>query len=140
MKTQRWLGLAGALLVGLVPMALAQTADDAFGVWKHPENGSHVEMYKCGDGLCAKIVKVADGQKTDDKNPDAGKRGRPIVGLVIMQGAKRSGDKGWSGSLYNRADGGTYAGKITVKSKDQIDLSGCTAVVLCKTVTWSRVN
>lgn len=132
--------LAAAMLLGLTQAALAQSADDAFGVWRHPENGSHVEIYKCGDGLCAKIAKVTDGQKTDDKNPDAAKRARPIVGLVIMQSAKKSGDNAWSGSLYNRADGGTYAGKITVKSKDQIDLSGCTAVVLCKTVTWSRVK
>ncbi len=132
--------IAAAVLLGMVQAASAQSADDAFGIWRHPENGSHVEIYKCGEGLCAKIAKVTDGQKTDDKNPDAAKRARPIVGLVIMQGAKKSGDKAWSGALYNRADGGTYAGTITVKGKDQIDLAGCTAVVLCKTVTWSRVK
>ena len=63
--------------------AYAQTAEDAFGVWENPENKSHTEFYKCGDNVCAKIVKVADGQKTDDKNPDPAKRSRPIVGLVI---------------------------------------------------------
>jgi uncharacterized protein (DUF2147 family) len=118
----------------------AQTADDAFGIWRHPENGSHVEMYKCGANLCAKIVKVVDGQKTDDKNPDAAKRSRPVVGLVIMSGAKKTGSASWAGSLYNRADGGTYSGTITVKNKDAIDLAGCTAVVLCKTLTWTRVK
>lgn len=132
------LGLAGLLALG--GDATAQTAEDAFGIWQHPENGSHIELYACGSELCAKITKIADGQKFDDKNPDATLRKRPIVGLVIMQGAKRSGPTGWSGSLYNRADGGIYAGTIKVKSKDQIDLSGCTAVVICKTVTWSRVK
>lgn len=119
---------------------MAQTAEDAFGIWRHPENGSHVEMYKCGAGLCAKIVKVVDGQKTDDKNPDAAKRSRPIVGLVIMTGAAKSGSSDWKGQLYNRADGGTYSGTLTVKSKNAIDLTGCTAAVFCKTVTWTRVN
>ena len=128
------------LAVVVAGPAAAQSADDAFGVWKHPENGSHVEMYKCGADLCAKIVKVIDGQKTDDKNPDAGKRARPIEGLVIMSQAKKSGDSSWSGTLYNRADGGNYSGKITVKSKNAIDLAGCTAIVLCKTVTWTRVK
>ena len=137
-KFTNFVAIAG--LFALAQPAFGQTADDAFGTWKHPENGSHVEMYKCGDALCAKIVKVTDGQKTDDKNPDAAKRNQPVVGLVIMQGAKRSGAKDWKGALYNRADGGTYAGTISVKSKDQIDLSGCTAVVICKTVTWSRVK
>ena len=68
--------------------------------------------------LCAKIVKVTDGQKTDDKNPDAAKKTRPIVGLVIMEGAKKSGDNKWAGTLYNRADGKSYSGTLTVKSKN----------------------
>jgi uncharacterized protein (DUF2147 family) len=120
--------------------AQAQTAEDAFGVWRHPENGSHVEMYKCGGGLCARIAKVVDGQKTDDKNPDAAKRSRPVVGLVIMSGAKKTGEGTWAGSLYNRMDGKTYSGSISVKSKNAIDLSGCSMGIFCKTVTWTRVR
>ncbi len=134
-------GIVAMSLIGVAAtVATAQTAEDAFGTWRHPENGSHVEMYKCGDGLCAKISKVVDGQKTDDKNPDAAKKTRPIVGLVIMSGAKKTGANEWKGQLYNRADGGTYSGTLSVKSKSSIDLSGCTAVVLCKTTTWTRVG
>lgn len=130
---------ATALTLGTTA-ATAQTAEDAFGTWRHPENGSHIDLYKCGANLCAKIAKVVDGQKTDDKNPDASKRNRPIVGLVIMSGAQKSGANTWKGQLYNRADGGMYSGTLTVKSKNALDLSGCTAVVLCKTTTWTRVN
>lgn len=129
---------AGTLL--LCTMAYAQTAEDAFGVWLNPENKSHTEFYKCGDGLCAKIVKNVDGQKTDDKNPDASKRNRPIVGLVIMQGAKKTGANKWAGTLYNRADGKSYSGTLTVKSKDAVELAGCVAVVFCKTTSFSRVR
>jgi len=120
--------------------ASAQKAEDALGVWLHPDNGSNVEFYKCGEGVCGKIVKVTDGQKTDDKNPDPAKKNRPIVGLVIMQGAKKTGDNKWAGTLYNRENGKSYAGTVTVKSKNALDLSGCVAAVLCKTVTWTRVK
>jgi uncharacterized protein (DUF2147 family) len=119
---------------------LAQTADDAIGVWENPENKSHTEFYKCGDGVCGKIVKVVDGQKTDDKNPDPAKQKRPIVGLVIMQGAKKTGANKWSGTLYNRADGKEYSGTVTVKTKNTLDLSGCVAAVFCKTTTFTRVK
>jgi uncharacterized protein (DUF2147 family) len=135
-----------AIAAGLATFALiatpvlAQTADDAIGVWENPENKSHTEFYKCGDGVCGKIVKVVDGQKTDDKNPDPAKQKRPIVGLVIMQGAKKTGANKWSGTLYNRADGKEYAGTVTVKSKNSLDLSGCVAAVFCKTVTFTRVK
>jgi uncharacterized protein (DUF2147 family) len=136
----RLAALAIAATVVLPGRSSAQTAEDAFGVWRHPENGSHVEMYKCGANLCAKIVKVVDAQKTDDKNPDAARRSRPVVGLVIMSGAKKTAANSWAGSIYNRADGGTYSGTITVKSRDALDLAGCTAVILCKTLTWTRVK
>lgn len=136
---QRLAALVTAAVM-LPGVSSAQTAEDAFGVWRHPENGSHVEMYKCGGGLCAKIVKVVDAQKTDDKNPDAARRSRPVVGLVIMSGAKKTAANSWAGSIYNRADGGTYSGTITVKSKDALDLAGCTAIILCKTLTWTRVK
>jgi uncharacterized protein (DUF2147 family) len=80
--------------------------------------------------VCGKIVKVVDGQKTDDKNPDPAKQKRPIVGLVIMQGAKKTGANKWSGTLYNRADGKEYSGTVTVKTKNTLDLSGCVAAVV----------
>ena len=72
MKTKLMAGIAAFALIA-TPV-LAQTAEDAIGVWENPENKSHTEFYKCGDGVCGKIVKVVDGQKTDDKNPDPAKR------------------------------------------------------------------
>jgi uncharacterized protein (DUF2147 family) len=57
-----------------------------------------------------------------------------------MADGKKSGDSKWQGSLYKRENGKTYSGTITVKSKEAIDLSGCVAAVLCRTVTWTRVK
>jgi uncharacterized protein (DUF2147 family) len=132
--------LLAASAVALAAAAYAQTAEDALGVWENPENKSHTEFYKCGASVCGKIVRVVDGQKTDDKNPDPAKRSRPIVGLVIMEGAKKTGPATWSGALYNRANGKTYSGTLTVKSKNAVELSGCVAAIFCKTVTFTRVR
>ncbi len=140
MKQRKLVVACSAAALALAGAVYAQSADDAVGVWENPENKSHTQFYKCGDGVCAKIVRVVDGQKADDKNPDAAKRGRPIVGLVIMQSAKKSGPTTWSGQLYNRADGKTYAGTLTVKSRNAVELSGCVAMVFCKTTTFTRVK
>jgi uncharacterized protein (DUF2147 family) len=129
---------AGAALASAAA-AYAQSAEDALGVWENPENKSHTQFYMCGGGVCGKIVRVVDGQKTDDRNPDPAKRSRPIVGLVIMQGAKKTGPKSWSGELYNRADGKTYSGTLTVKSSNSVELSGC-VMIFCKTTTFTRVK
>ena len=139
--------LSPAAVTGVMALALAcgsacaQSAEDAFGLWLNPENRSNIEFYRCGDaGLCAKLTKVTDGQQTDDKNPDPAKRGRPIIGLVILENAKRTGANKWLGALYNRENGKTYSGTVTVKTKDAIELSGCVAAVLCRTITWTRIK
>ena len=136
---RRTLLAVGAVSVTLAAAAYAQTAEDAFGIWES-EVKSQSEFYKCGDGLCGKILKVVDGQKTDDKNPDPAKKNRPIVGLVFMQGAKKTGPNTWSGTLYNRGDGKTYSGTLTVKSKDSIEVAGCVAAVFCSTTSFKRVK
>jgi uncharacterized protein (DUF2147 family) len=134
------LAVAGGALLG-AGGANAQTADDAFGTWKHPDNGSNISIYQCGGGLCAKVVKVADPSRKDEKNPDAKLRTRPIVGVVIMNGAKKSGDKSWSGKLYNTQDGQTYSGTVTVVSKNTLKLEGCVmGGLICQGPTWTRVN
>ena len=134
------LSLALPALLVLSLSASAQKAEEAIGVWLNPENGSNVEFYRCGAGLCGKIVKVSDGQVRDNNNPDPAKRERPIVGLLIMEGARQTGDNRWAGTLYNRENGKTYSGSVIVKSKDSLELSGCVLAVLCKTVTWTRLN
>jgi uncharacterized protein (DUF2147 family) len=130
--------VAGAVLA-LATTVYAQTAEEAFGVWENPSNKSHTEFYKCGGGICGKIVRVVDGQKTDDKNPDPAKRSRAIVGLVIMEG-KKVGPVHWSGTLYNPADGKSYFGAVTVTSKNALDLSHCVGRISCETTTLTRVK
>lgn len=130
---------AGLVMIASASGAVAQRADDAVGTWRHPDNGSLVKMYKCGARLCARIAKITDGQKTDSKNPNPAKRNRSVVGMVIMS-AKKSGPNKWSGSLYNRADGKTYSGTITVKSRNTLALSGCSLGIFCKSTTWQRVG
>lgn len=132
--------LAGASL--LAPnTVVAQTADDAVGTWRHPDNGSVIIVYKCGSGICARIAKVADPGRTDDKNPDPKLRTRPVVGLVIMNGGRKTGANAWSGKLYNTLDGQTYNGTITVVSKNSMKLEGCVlGGLVCQGPTWTRVN
>lgn len=136
-------GLAAASLFTMFAMvssaAHAQSANDAVGTWRHPDNGSYVRMYKCGPNLCGSIAKVNDGQKVDYKNPNKARRGRAIIGLTILR-ARKTGAKKWSGSLYNRKDGKTYSGTVNVMSKNALSLSGCAYGVFCKTATWSRVR
>jgi uncharacterized protein (DUF2147 family) len=132
------LGLGFLALSSNSPTALA---GDAFGVWRHPDNGSLVRTYKCGGGLCAKVVKVQDSSRKDVHNPDPDLRSRPIEGIVIMNGARKTGANTWEGQLYNTRDGNTYSGVVTLQSPQKLELEGCVmGGLFCKGVTWSRVQ
>jgi uncharacterized protein (DUF2147 family) len=135
----KWLAIPVLWALGSMPV-MAASAEDAFGTWRHPDNGSLVKLYSCPHGLCAKIVKVMEAGARDVHNPDPEKRDRPVEGLLIMNGAAKVGADQWRGTLYNREDGQTYAGKVIVVNKNELRLEGCIlAELVCKGVTWTRV-
>jgi uncharacterized protein (DUF2147 family) len=129
----------GLLSLLLVPSQAA--AAEPYGVWRHPDNGSLVRMYECGSGLCAKIIEVRESGRKDVHNPDPAKRSRPVEGIVIMNGAQKTGEDTWEGQLYNTQNGKTYSGVITVQGPKTLELEGCVlGGLLCQGVTWSRVR
>lgn len=137
MKTLHYAVIAASLIAVAASMAKAHTAEDAFGVWEHPDNGSHVEMYRCGEGLCGKIIRARDAE--DDTSVPADDRG-PMVGLQIIKNARKAAADQWKGALYNRVDGGTYPGTVTVKARNTLALQKCTGTRRCKTSYWTRVR
>ena len=133
-----------AAMLFAVPAARAQTAEQALGMWLNPANGGHIEMANCGEKLCAKIVSIPnndppDGPKTDKRNPDETKRDRPIVGMLILEGAYKADEKSWKGSIYNPEDGKLYDVTVTPKSATEVDLKGCVLSFVCRTQTWTRL-
>ena len=140
----QWLktALIGAgFLVLAAGQGAAQTAGDPFGVWQHPDNGSHIRIAKCGAGLCATIVKVRDPSRTAVNNPDPKLRKRPVDGITIMKGGRKTGENSWSGKLYNTQDGETYSGTLTLVDADHLKLQGCVlGGLICQGPTWTRIK
>jgi uncharacterized protein (DUF2147 family) len=132
--------LAGAAALALTAASISAAPaapNDTIGTWRDTELGSIIKISPCGAGICAQLVKVRERHARDENNPDPALRARRIEGIVIMSAVK-SGFNSWRGKLYNREDGQTYAGSITLLSKDQIKLEGCVAV-FCKSRIWVRI-
>jgi uncharacterized protein (DUF2147 family) len=103
-------------------------AADPFGKWVRPSTGTQVNFYNCGGKLCGKIVGVKDTSRTKE------------IGTIIMNGAVKSGDNEWKGSLLDTDNGKTYAGVVTMESADGLNLKGCALGIICQGETWRRVN
>jgi uncharacterized protein (DUF2147 family) len=142
--------LAAAILV---PFASTEAAAaDPTGIWRKADQGERpgkIEVFRCGSGkryICAKIVWLQDpldsrGKPIHDvRNENPSQRGRPILGLPIINGMTPVAANQWKGNIYNPEDGNTYSATLTLVSRDQIKLKGCKAWLLCGERTWLRTS
>jgi uncharacterized protein (DUF2147 family) len=131
----------------------AASKDDIVGIWNNEEKDAKIEIFKCAEKYCGKIIwlKVPsypadskDGvpgtQKLDRNNPDLVLRARPILGLEIVQNFIYKGDNKWvDGKVYDPKNGNTYSGKMTLVLPNQLDLRGFIGIsLLGRTTTWTR--
>ena len=107
-------------------------AEPVLGVWLTDEGKAKVRVSECEGGLCSNIVWLREPNDDEGKplrdyyNPDPKLRTRKILGLPLMTGLKKSGDKQWSGHIYNPENGKTYQAHLTLVKPDLIVLKGCT--------------
>ncbi len=146
-------GIAVLVFMGIVLTAFAADPDDIVGVWNTEKNEAKVEIYKCADKYCGKIVWLEEPDypagstegtpgtpKTDCKNPDPAVRWRTLLGLTFMRDFAYTGDNEWKGGkLYDPEKGKTYSGKIRLASPRELDLRGFIGISLIgRTSRWTR--
>ena len=148
---------AWLLLIFTLPASLfAFTgADDIAGTWFNQDKDAKIEIAKCGDNYCGKIVWLKDPTypagsklgtpgtpKLDDKNPDAALRKDPLIGLEIIKGFQFAGGNIWkNGTIYDPDSGKTYSAKATLVSPNELDLRGFIGVSMFgRTEKWMRAN
>lgn len=133
--------LGAGLAMAATLMSASAFAADAKGTWVRPSGSSRIQISSCGGSLCGKLVWLRDKDKKDEKNPDASKRSRSLLGVQTVYGMKPDGDDVWKGKVYNAEDGKTYSGKMELISANKLKLSGCVlGGLICKGETWTRVN
>jgi uncharacterized protein (DUF2147 family) len=138
------LAAALALSAGSFAVAAPALAQDVTGLWQTQTNGGQVEISRCGNSLCGKLVTSehikADPAVKDAKNKDASLRGRPLKNMQMLYDFTGGPSKWTGGKVYNAADGGTYSGVITLISANELKLKGCIVAPLCKTEKWTRIK
>jgi uncharacterized protein (DUF2147 family) len=121
-------------------------AGDPSGTWLVQDRKAKVRIAPCGNAMCGSVVwlsqptDLATGKPlTDNRNPDPGKRGRPIIGIPVLIDMRRDGRDGrWHGRIYNPEDGNTYNGSIE-SAGTQLRVRGCVAF-FCETKIWTRTD
>lgn len=125
--------------------AYAQNEGSLLGQWYTEEDLSVVEIFRCGDQFCGKIVWLKHPQdemgkdKVDTKNPDESLRKRPLLGLQILNDFKYKGANEWGGgTIYDPRNGKTYSCKITHEG-NTLKVRGFVGIsLLGRTAVWKK--
>ena len=144
--------LAGLLLL-LSRQAYAANADDIVGVWLNEEKDANIEVYKCADKYCGKIIWMqipnypADSTegtpntpKLDNLNPDAALKKTPRLGLTVIKDMGFLRDNRWDGgTVYDPKSGKTYSAQFTLTDPNSLELRGFVVIRLFgRTAHWTR--
>ena len=102
-----------------------------------------MELFKCGEKVCGKIIwlkepKYIDSKdgpvgmtKVDRKNPKPDLRSRPILGLQVMKGLTPEGENRWGkGTCYDPETGKSYKCKMQLASPNRLKLRGYIGISL----------
>lgn len=131
------------LLVGMANASTAQTKSDAIiGEWINQKGDTKFQIFKKESSYFGKVIWGTGSETKDVKNPDAKLRDREVIGLVILNNFVFDGKDTWEdGTIYDPREGKTYACKITMKNKDQINVRGFIGFSMFgRTEVWSRIK
>jgi len=131
----------------MVSALVAASAQDVIGKWKLEDGSAIVEVYQDGNVYNGKIVWLknpteSDGTPAvDSNNPDKSLRKRQILGLNMLNGLKKDGEKYAGGKIYDPGNGKTYNCSMKVegdvlKVRGSLDAKG----LLGRTMDWFRVK
>lgn len=137
--------LFGSLLAAASAGAQSSTP---IGVWLHANQRIQVEIAPCGDKLCGRMIwfrwpNDAGGLPLVDlKNVNPALRTRPLLGLTILHGLYRTGERTWEGGkIYNPDDGVDYDSVMTIHADGTLRVRAYVLVpLLGKTLIWTRVR
>jgi uncharacterized protein (DUF2147 family) len=142
------LAALGVLTFGSSVMARDGGSLDPVGTWLVEDGRAKIHIEKCGaeqNGICGSVVWMKDPldekghPKTDIKNPDPVKRGRPALGMQIIKELKPDDDQVYSGQIYNAENGKDYDVTLKVEKPGELRLKGCVLSILCQSQHWTRV-
>ncbi len=140
---------ASAAAVALLVLGAGRAAGATpEGLWYAEGGAAQVEIARCADGLCGRVVWLRapfdeDGCTLRDReNPDPALRTRPVLGLEVLRGLQPAPDGAWTdGTIYDPSSGRTYRCEARLDGDDRLRLRGYVGVTwLGRTTRWLRAG
>jgi uncharacterized protein (DUF2147 family) len=140
--------VVSCLALMALPVFANKDSEAILGVWYNTEKSAKIEIYKCGDKFCGKIIWLkephdASGKpKVDKENPDEALKSRPVMGMNLLSNFEYSGDNEWEeGEIYDPENGKTYSCIMSLEDSGELKVRGYIGFSLMgRTVVWTRAE
>ncbi|GAA3999693.1 DUF2147 domain-containing protein [Sphingomonas humi] len=127
------LSLSASLALALPAAASASPLE---GLWTNPKRSVVVRIAPCGPAWCGEVVKANAREEAK-----AARYGvDDLEGETMLTGLRTAGAGRWKGQVFVPKLGRKVASTVTMPTRNQIKVSGCFAMVICKTQLWTRVG
>ena len=115
------------------------------GTWLTQSGSLEVQISNCGQALCGKVSKVNDVANMSNMSAmgstAAPVSAIPVLGKTIMEGFTPGKADTWSGKIFNRADGQTYACQMRMLSQTELEVTAYKdKPENGRTQVWTRVS
>ena len=135
------------VFLSLLTPGAALATQGPYGLWLTEKKGVIIDVYDCGQALCARTVWLKkmnhkDGApRLDAKNPDASLRSRHWCGIEVITDVKPAGANQWEGGdIYDPKTGETFSFDMK-QTGDRMKVRGYLGVkLLGKSETWTRTD
>ncbi|HZC38498.1 MAG TPA: DUF2147 domain-containing protein [Sphingomicrobium sp.] len=121
--------------IALLALTAAQPAPRVpiEGYWKNPIGSAIIEIARCDDSLCGKVVWAsARGQR------EASTSTSHVVGTIVLTGLRPARNR-WTGTLFIPDDNVHVAARLQLLGDRQLKLTGCAvAGFFCRSQIWTR--
>ena len=120
-------------------------ADAITGKWLMPDKMGTLEIFKCDDLYCGKIIEITEkaedgGPLLDIENPDEDLQNRPVLGLQVMSDFKYDGDNLWNdGTFYISRKGKEASPDFILIDDDHLNIE-ISFLFFSKTVELVRIK
>ena len=125
------------LSLTLAVISLTAYSQNIKGVWVTEAGDANVEIYEANGKVNGKIVWLQKGADTKDvHNPDDALKTRKLVGVNLLTGLTKKGEKYEGGKIYDPKSGKTYSCSIWLDGSN-LKVRGSLGI-FHSTQTWKR--
>ncbi|KJD36854.1 signal peptide protein [Tamlana sedimentorum] len=132
-------------LLLIIALSISANGQTILGSWETYDDDTNekkavIEIYEMNNLYFAKIIKniIGDKDAVCDKCKED-KKGKPIVGLIIIENLKKNGNKFDDGTILDPESGEIYSCHLEPINKDKLKVRGFLGFsVFGRTQYWIR--